>query len=220
MIAAAALDSGHGKELATQKNMIRRTRVPSLSALFLTAMAISAGADDKTVLPVERKEFHMSMEYPFIFKPTNYLQTVGPAPMRYGNAVIDCSHRNAPPLPAAAKGSPSPTPAAAPEKSPTPPPQTAPAPQAQASPSPSPAADQDVATATAAYPVPDDGPVQKQKGEADFTKVPDEVVGYFRNPYKFVPDSHRFFDPIFDPAHVQSDAQAGPKSAATYTVTP
>ena len=79
--------------------------------------------------------------------------------------------------------------------------------------------DQQSVAGTAAYPVPENGPTPIPKGEADFGRAPDEVEGYFRNQYNFAPDSHRFFDPIFEPAEAPQTAQMGPKSTATYTET-
>jgi hypothetical protein len=202
--------------------MTRRWNIFTISALAFCAAANSAGADDKTVLPPERKEFHMSGEYPFIFRSENYLKVQVPVPMRYGEPAIDTCNRNAPPLPASAKGTPpakaKPTPEGS-GTSTTPAPLPSSAPQGQSQASSAASSTVQVVTSNAAYPVPDNGPEQPHKGDADFTKAPDEVVGYFRNQYTFVPDSHRFFDPIFDPAVPQS-AQAGPKSSATYTVSP
>jgi hypothetical protein len=196
--------------------MARIVHVIALAALSFSTAEMLAGPDGKETIGGVRKEFHLSAGYPYIFRQVGYLQSEGPAPMRYGEPVIDCSHRRAPALPAAAKAtpSPSPKPAAEPEKS-------AP-PQAQASPTPKTSEQETVMTAAApppAYPAPDNGPTAPPKGSADFNKTPDEVVGYFRNPYNFVPNSHRFFDPIFEPAPPQP-AQQGPQSSATYIEKP
>jgi len=212
--------------------MACRLYVFALAALALQALEISAGAGEEALPGGQRREFHLSAEYPFIYEPASYLKAQEPVAMRYGDAAIDCSHRSAPGLSAAAKGM-------GPEKqkeegaeksaaraaSPTPTPQPSPSPQAAESPTPkSSPEEEDVITAAGpAYPVPDNGPAQLEKGGADFTKAPDEVVGYFRNQYNFVPDSHRFFDPIFEPAqpsHTPQAAQAGPPSAATYIEKP
>jgi len=150
--------------------------------------------------------------------------------MRYGEPAIDCAHRSAPDLPIAAKvinGQKAPEPeksaALVPEPTPIPQPKASPTPQATPSPTPQSSPAPEEASPSAAYPVPDNAPTQNAKGEADFSKAPDEVVGYFRNPYNFVPDSHRFFDPIFEPAQPQpgqGQAQAGPHSSATYIEKP
>jgi len=189
--------------------MARCLHVFALAAAALCSLEISAGAGDQPAHDGCRIEFHLSADYPYIFAPAGYLLHAGPVAMRYGDPAIDCAHRAAPALPAAAEGTPPPAPK--PEKSA--------APQASPSPSPSPApspGQTDGAASAPAYPAPDNAPAPVAKGSADFSKAPDEVVGYFRNPYNFVPDSHRFFDPIFEPAQ----AQQGPKSSATYRETP
>jgi hypothetical protein len=197
--------------------MARRLNLFALSALAICGLQTAATAGD-TEVPEDRKEFHLSIVYPYVFRPVGYLQAQGPVAMRYGQPAIDLSDRNAPPLPASAKGvdptarkkdekaaaSPSPTPdAAAAQKN-----QTPDRVITTAAPAPAPA-----------YPVPQDAPTPIPKGDADFGKTPDEVDGYFRNQYNFVPDSHRFFDPIFEPAEAPQSAQMGPKSTATYTET-
>jgi len=186
----------------------------ALGGCALLAMVLSSGAGDGTASGGQRTEFHLSTEYPYVFRPVGYLQSEGPAPMRYGEPAIDCSHRSAPALPAAARGTPL-KPADDAEKAAAAQPAASPAPLAHTT-----------AAATAAYPVPDNGPAATvPKGSADFSKAPDEVVGYFRNPYNFVPNTHRFFDPIFEPGQAQGNdqgakAQQGPKSSATYNETP
>jgi hypothetical protein len=210
--------------------MARRPNFFALFALVLSVLEISAAGGDqeqpaKEVVPAERKEFHLTINYPFVFRPASYLQTTGPAPMRYGPPAIDMSDRNPPPLPQSAKGvDEAKLNEEAKEKAAA---QAAlAAAQAQASPTPKDLnEEQRVVTAAyqAAYPVPQNAPTPVPKGSADFGKAPDEVDGYFRNQYNFVPDSHRFFDPIFDPAVPPVDSQAaqqGPKSTATYTQTP
>ena len=206
--------------------MARRSNFFALSALVLCALEISAAGGDQVLpateaAPAERKEFHLTINYPFVFRPASYLQTAGPAPMRYGAPVLDMSDRNPPPLPQSAKGvDQAKINEEAREKAAA---QAAlAAAQAQASPTPKDLNEQQ-RVVTAAYPVPQNAPTPVPKGSADFGKTPDEVEGYFRNQYNFVPDSHRFFDPIFDPAVPPVDSQAaqqGPKSTATYTQTP
>jgi hypothetical protein len=212
--------------------MARRLYVFALGALALLTLEISAGAGQEGLPSGQRREFHLSAEYPFIYAPMSYLKAQEPVAMRYGEPAIDCSHRSAPGLSAAAKGidleklkAEAAEKSAAKAASPTPTPQPSPSPQAAASPTPksSPAEDDVITAAAPAYPVPDNAPAQVEKGGADFTKAPDEVVGYFRNQYNFVPDSHRFFDPIFEPAqpsHTPQGAQAGPPSTATYVEKP
>ena len=194
--------------------MARRVNIFALLATLSLAGSVLAGDNPPpaahklpprpeaapTPAPIKRLEFAMSDEYPYIFRAVSYLKTDGPESMRYGEPAIDCSHRSAPALSAAARGTPMPTPEEKPAATP------APAPTPVATPTPQPAA----------FPVPTNAPTPVPKGEADFSKVPDEIVGYFRDQYNFVPDSHRFFDPIFDPAQTQK----APASKATYNVTP
>jgi len=201
--------------------MHRLLKFTGLAALGAGLAVISAqgGDEDQTGKTPERKEFHMSAIYPYVFSPKGYLQTEEPMPMRYGEPAIDTIHRAAPKLPVAAEGTPPPDPkqVEASQK------KAAEVAAAQAAAEAAAAKNEHVEVATAAgpaaYPVPDNGPNGIPKGGADFTKMPDEVVGYFRNPYNFVPDSHRFFDPIFEPAEPQN-AQQGPQSSATYVVKP
>lgn len=212
--------------------MVRSLNFFALSALALCAPEICALAGDKEVSPPERKEFHLAIEYPFVFRPASYLLAQGPAPMRYGQPAEDLADRSAPPLPAAARGSDK---QKQQEKNAASQPSPSPNPQAQATPAPKDQNGQQVRILTeegpvpaqaqaqapaAAYPVPENAPTPVPKGEADFGKTPDEVEGYFRNQYNFVPDSHRFFDPIFEPAVAPQEAQMGPKSTATYSETP
>ena len=201
--------------------MARSLHVFAVAAAALAAMEISAGAGDKGTHEGKRLEFQLSEDYPYIFRPAGYLQKDGPAPMRYGEPAIDCSHRRAPALPAAAKGTepeqPKAEKSAAPQASPSPLPTPTPTPAPDAKIS----SDQtESVSSVPAYPAPVNGQAPIPKGSADFSKAPDEVVGYFRNPYNFVPDSHRFFDPIFEPAQAAQGAQQGPKSSATYHETP
>src|SRR5207302_6583180 len=106
-----------------------------------------------------------------------------------GPPAVDCSHRDAPALPARAKGNreaEEQKKAAAAEK--------VAAPEIKSAAT---SEQQTIVASTPAFPVPQNGPVNPD-GNADFNKLPDEVVGYFRDPYNFVPNSHRFFDPIFE----------------------
>jgi hypothetical protein len=205
-------------------------------ALALCGLEISAVAGDKEVTPPRavpvaypsetpippRKEYHLSLVYPFVFRPEGYLVADKPVGMRYGAPAIDLSDRIAPPLPVAAEGlddlkkeKEAEKAALAAMASPTPTPDDTPVPPITASAEPP------------AYPVPQNAPTPVPKGSADFSQAPDEVQGYFRNQYNFVPDTHRFFDPIFEPAEappqspvVPNTAQFGPHSTATFNQTP
>jgi hypothetical protein len=219
-----------------------RSHVLFFAAAALAATGLPAHAGDQDVSSGPRREFHLSSTYPFIFRPDNYLTNQGPVPMRYGNPAIDPFHRQAPGLSGDAKG---PDPKAAKEAAAKKEAEKAagapqPTPVAQVTPEPSSTEDKQVVSsvpvdnsapsvsstpapqsAPAEYPVPDNAPQQQPRGNADFTQAPDEVSGYFRNPYNFVPNSHRFFDPIFEPAQpAPTQAQMGPKSSATYVEKP
>jgi len=206
--------------------MARSLNVFALFALGLCGLEFSAAGGEKVLpaeevaAPVERKEFHLTINYPFIFRPAGYLQVAPPLPMRYGAPAMDMSDRNPPPLPQSAKGEDEARKnEQARQKAAT----EAAAAAAQATPTPKDLNDQQ-RVVTAAYPVPQNAPTPVPRGSADFGKAPDEVEGYFRNQYNFVPDSHRFFDPIFEPAVAPATdnqaAQQGPKSSATYIQTP
>ena len=204
-------------------------RSPNFIALYvvaLCALEFSAAGGDKVLPPEEavqpeRKEFHLTINYPFVFRQAGYLQVSAPVEVRYGAPAMDMSDRNPPPLPVSAKGvDQAKINEEQREKSAA---QAAlAAAEAQATPTPKDQNAQQIVV-TAAYPVPQNAPTPVPKGSADFGKTPDEVEGYFRNQYNFVPDSHRFFDPIFEPAVAPAEsqsAQQGPKSTATYIQTP
>lgn len=193
--------------------MKHAARLGILWSLAFTALA-HAGSDD--VRPANsasvRREFRQSKTYPYVFEPVSYLENGEPVPLQFGPAAEDCSHRNAPALPANASG------AAKVNDSKQ---------SANTASMPAAAKTKTVAAATvetpaqedhaesAAYPPPAAAaPAQASTDDGDFTKIPDEVVTYFKDPYIIVKGSHRFTDPIFEPAKMQS----GPKSSATYQV--
>lgn len=168
-------------------------------AVFIIPAPVKAGGgDDKNV--VVRREFHESSGYPYVFVPVSYLETGGPNKMRFAQVQAECSHRDAPPLPAA---TPTPTPTVKSTESPTEPEMkdshTASA-AAATEPRPTPI--------PPAFPPPTDAPAA---GGPDLTKVPDEVMSYFKNPYNSGPRGPHLFDPIFEPTYHQ-----GPPSKATY----
>jgi hypothetical protein len=142
--------------------------------------------------PAPRREFRQSEVYPYTFVPVSYLETGGPKRMRFAQLEADCSHRDAPALP-----SPTPIPESKPE---TENPEGKAAPAATASPTP-------VAVAPA-FPPPVNAPAA---GGPDLTRMPDEVMSYFKNPYNSGPRGPHLFDPIFEPGYHQ-----GPQSKATY----
>lgn len=145
-------------------------------------------AGDAVAAP--RKQFRQSTGYPFVFRPECYLATTGPAPLRFATAAPACDERSkAPKLPA-------PTPKPEPPKS-----DDAKSAPAQEAPAPGPAP---------AYPPPANGPANRD--QADLTRVPDEVLEFFRDGGAHSATRHYLFDPIFMPAQPNEL----PKSKATY----
>ncbi len=194
-------------------------------ALAAIGLAARAGNDSTEVRPALRKDFRQQDQYPYIFVPVAHLEN-GPVPMRFGAPANDSSPRVPPPAPSP---TPSPTPKPAPSapeqpqaaQSPTPNKAVIAAPPVkyvgQPEPSPTPGADPSTPVSSGAspapeYPPPDAGPTPIPQGQADFEQMPDEVLDFFRNPYNSAPNSHRLFDPIFEPATTQK----APPSKATY----
>jgi hypothetical protein len=146
-----------------------------------------------------RREFHQSAAYPYTFVPVSYLETGGPKMMRYAETEPGCAHHDAPLLPTP---SPTPTPTAKADEKAEAKKEVAPAVSpVPAQPTPPPAA----------YPPPEDAPAA---GNPDLTRMPEEVMSYFKNPYNAGPRGHHLFDPIFEPGYHE-----GPKSKATYHLT-
>ena len=162
-------------------------------AFSLLPSPLHAGDDG---VPAPRREFRQSNAYPFTFVPISYLATGGPKGMRFSEPQAQCSHRDAPPLPAATPAPTSEPASETPEKK-GPAPVTTPAP---ANPTPTPVAP--------AFPPPTNAPTA---GGPDLTTMPEEVMNYFKNPYNSSPRGPHLFDPIFEPGYHQ-----GPTSKATY----
>ena len=177
---------------------------------IFAGLNLLAKAGDNEPDPEARKEFHQLKQYPFTFVPVAYLENQGPQPMRFGMPANDCSRHDPPPLP-------TPKPAALPEPTPTPTPKKVNAAasndeknlKAQAQPPALPASQTPTGEnqGEPEYPPPQNGP-----GSAAFKQTPDEVMAYFKNPYNNSPNSHRLFDPLFEPAFVHK----APPSKATY----
>lgn len=150
-------------------------------AAALMAVVATARAGDDAV---PRKTFRESRTYPYVFQPEGYLATSGPVPMRFEQALPKFSKRTAPPLPAAAR---------APEKPVLPP----------IEPKVEPPEKNSKRGKKEELPLPE--------LEPDLGKVPEEVLGFFRekeaNPGKRI----YLFDPIFQPARPHEL----PKSKAT-----
>ena len=175
---------------------VRLTSFLILGAL-VSGPAARAGGDDLT----PRKHFRQTSTYPFVFRPECYLATAGPVPLRLAAPAPECHDRKAPALTPAAKGLPKEEPTARVEKS-----------------EPAPAPDLGPAAAAAldpAFPVPLDAQPPKSSTH-DFSKVPDEVLEYFKNTEGRPLRRDYLFDPIFQPA-LPNDL---PKSKATYRVQP
>ena len=165
-----------------------------LSALILATLTLSAHSQAGGDGSAPRTPFRQSSTYPFIFRPECYLATRGPTPMRFAAAPPACPHREAPALTPAAKGLPKQEPPAAEKQSPAP----ATTPGFPAAPEP-------------AFPVPLDAQPPKRDTH-DFSKVPDEVLEYFKNADGRPLRRDYLFDPIFQPA-LPHDL---PKSKAIY----
>jgi hypothetical protein len=157
-----------------------------LAAALLAGTAATAHAGEDEV---PRRTFRESRTYPFIFRPEGYLASGGPVPMRIEQGPPPFSKRLAPPLPAAAKAT---------EKPALPP----------------------LLPMDVHEPANKSGKGGKKEElplpEPDLGKVPDEVLGFFRekeaNPNKRL----YLFDPIFQPARPNEL----PRSKATYTQKP
>ncbi len=169
--------------------------LPSIFGILLSAIPAMAGGDDLT----PRKTFRQGTTYPFIFRPECYLPTFGPVPLRFAMPAPECHARRAPALTPAAKGLPKEEPAA-PVETTTPPP--------------APVPDLGLGAPSAldpAFPAPVDAQPPKPSNH-DFSKVPDEVLEYFKNTEGRPLRRDYLFDPIFQPA-LPNDL---PKSKATY----
>jgi hypothetical protein len=164
------------------------------AALTILPLGASLQAGDDGAA---RREFRQSAAYPYTFVPVSYLETGGPKIMRYAEAEAGCAHHDAPLLP-----TPTPTPSPKQDAKPEEKKEAAPA----ASPVPG-----EPTHSPAAFPPPENAPAA---GTADLTKMPDEVMSYFKNPYNAGPRGHHLFDPIFEPGYHE-----GPKSKATYQLT-
>ena len=137
------------------------------------------------VLP--RQQFKESPNYPFIFKADGYLASRGPLPMRFASAGPKCEQRQPPAPPLIAK-----------KETPS----DAPVPDAGAPVEPAPK--QEAATNVTV-----ESPSKRE--QPDFSKVPDEVLDFFKNTEGRPVRRAYLFDPIFQP--VTPDDL--PKSKAT-----
>lgn len=157
-----------------------------LAFTFLLSLALGGlvHAGDP-VLP--RKQFKESVAYPFVFKPESYLTGRGPLPMRFASAGPSCEARRPPAPPVIAKNESTTEPSAPGAK-----------PSAESKPEPALAPETSVET-------------PKKHEPPDFSKVPDEVLDFFKNTEGRPVRRAYLFDPIFQP--VTPDEL--PKSKAT-----
>ena len=156
----------------------------AFTSLFSFALGGLTQAGDSVV---PRQQFKESTSYPFIFKAESYLASRGPLPMRFASAGPSCETRRPPAPPVVAKGEATTEPSVSPAKPPAEP-QSEPAP----------------ASTTPAEATP-------KREQPDFSKVPDEVLDFFKNTEGRPVRRAYLFDPIFQP--VTPDDL--PKSKAT-----
>jgi hypothetical protein len=158
--------------------------------IILAACGIgSALAGESTV---ERREFKQSPTYPYVFRPTCYLATSGPVPLRFAVNPPECGDRRAPNLPPAAKNTPKPELSAEP---------AAPIPGLASAPAPAPAPTPAPATTSnpPAFPPPTNAPAPKPPA-VDFSQFPAELVEAFKKGRESSDTRNYLFDPIFQPA--------------------
>lgn len=136
---------------------------------------------------VPRKQFKETVGYPFVFKPESYIAGRGPLPMRFAAAGPSCEARRPPAAPILGKGEATAEPMGTNAK-----PSTDPLPEPAAPPA---------ATVE----------VTPKREAPDFSKVPDEVLDFFKNTEGRPVRRAYLFDPIFQP--VTPDDL--PKSKAT-----
>ena len=145
-----------------------------LASTFLLSLALGGlvHAGDP-VLP--RKQFKESVAYPFVFKPESYLAGRGPLPLRFASAGPSCEARR-PPAPPVISKSEAATEPSAPGAKPSaePPPESVPALAASVE-------------------------TPKKHEPPDFSKLPDEVLDFFKNTEGRPVRRAYLFDPIFQP---------------------
>lgn len=163
-------------------------------AMGCLATAILAGPAaalaGESVIP--RRTFRESRTYPYIFRPEGYLAGAGPAPMRIEPKLPAFAKRLAPPLPAAAKGTEKPV-SPAPDQVEEPP-------------------EKPPETETHSSGKKDDLPLPRP----DLDKVPDAVLGFFKDKDARPSTRLYLFDPIFQPARPNEL----PKSKALHSQKP
>lgn len=155
---------------------------------ILTSLALSAAGSLRAGEPVvPRQQFKESVTYPFIFKAEGYLASQGPLPLRFASALPKCEQRQPPAPPVIARKD-APSDAAAAGM------------KGAAEPAPSP---EEAGTTIVE--------ASSKREQPDFSKVPDEVLDFFKNTEGRPVRRAYLFDPIFQP--VTPDDL--PKSKAT-----
>ena len=154
-------------------------------ALTFTLTLVVSGLARAGEPVVPRRQFKEAVAYPFIFKADSYLPNRGPLPMRFAAAGPSCEARKPPSTPPLAKSETAAEPKATDAR-----------PSTEQSAEPAPSA---VVETTA------------RREQPDFTKVPDEVLDFFKNTEGRPVRRAYLFDPIFQPV-MPNDL---PKSKAT-----
>jgi hypothetical protein len=147
----------------------------SLSGLLFAAILVPADFSCAGDGEPPRKHFKESLLYPFTFRPECYLAGPGPLPLRFAAEKPACGDRNPPPLTGEAKSGP---------KKEAPAVETKPA---------------DTQAPSAAFPPPAEAQPPKRDNH-DFSRVPDEVLDFFKNTEGRPLRRDYLFDPIFQPA--------------------
>ena len=152
--------------------------------IFILTLAVSGLARaGEPVVP--RRQFKETSAYPFIFKADSYLAGRSPLPMRFAAAGPSCETRKPPAPPSLVKSE------AAAESTAT---DAKPSAEQTAEPAPAAVVENIV-----------------KREHPDFTKVPDEVLDFFKNTEGRPVRRAYLFDPIFQPV-MPNDL---PKSKAT-----
>ncbi len=164
--------------------MVAMRHVLAFLSIMASCLAVRTLAGDSIVA---RQQFKESPTYPFIFKAEGYLAVKGPLPMRFRAAGPQCEQRRPPAPPVLAKSEATGQSSASEAKEPGGPPS---------------AHDGTVSTAVE---------TTTKRDQPDFTKVPDEVLDFFKNTEGRPVRRAYLFDPIFQPV-TPNDL---PKSKAT-----
>ena len=154
--------------------------------IFTLTLAVSGLARaGEPVVP--RRQFKETAAYPFIFKADSYLAGRGPLPMRFAAAGPSCEKRQPPAPPIAVKSEGTSEPSTTDAK---------------------PSAEQAAEPASSSSAMVE---TTARREHPDFTKVPDEVLDFFKNTEGRPVRRAYLFDPIFQPV-MPNDL---PKSKAT-----